>query len=70
MFRNTITGTANWFSPEIAKGVFYSKEVDVWAFGCVAYELAMGQPPFNVLARDNQSLFQAILHEEIPQIGP
>ena len=42
MFRNSLKGTMNWFSPEIAQGIFYSKEVDVWAFGCLAYELATG----------------------------
>ena len=32
-------------SPEWAKGVSYSKEVDIWAFGCFAYELATGKRP-------------------------
>ena len=68
MFRNSLKGTANWFSPEIAQGVYYSKEVDVWAFGCFAYELATGNPPFSDLARDNTSLFSAILTQEVPAI--
>ena len=68
MFRNSLKGTANWFSPEIAQGVYYSKEVDVWAFGCFAYELATGNPPFSDLARDNSSLFSAILTMEVPAI--
>ena len=46
MFRNSLRGTANWFSPEIAQRVYYSKEVDIWAYGCFAYELATGNPPF------------------------
>ena len=32
-------------SPEIAKGVQYSKEADVWAYGCFAYELVDGETP-------------------------
>lgn len=43
---NSIVGTSFWKSPEIIKGIPYSKEVDVWAFGCFAYELATGHPPF------------------------
>ena len=39
--------TPNWVGPEIANGVKYSKEVDVWEFGCFAYALATGDPPFS-----------------------
>lgn len=65
-FRNTKIGTSNWFSPEIAKGVYYSKEVDVWAFGCFAYELATGNPPF--VDYQNSSLLTAIQTKEITPI--
>ena len=44
--RKTQAGTPNWASPEVIKGVPYAKEVDVWSFGCFAYELATGHPPF------------------------
>ena len=46
-YRSTQRGTPSWISPEIAQGVTYSKEVDVWAFGCFAWELAEGHPPFH-----------------------
>ena len=39
-------GTTHWIAPEIKKGTLYSKSVDVWSFGCFAYELATGAPPF------------------------
>ena len=68
MFRNSMKGTKNWFSPEIAQGVFYSKEVDVWAFGCLAYELATGQPPFIQYVNNENSLFTAIQSEQIEPI--
>ena len=68
MFRNSIKGTKNWFSPEIAQGVFYSKEVDVWAFGCLAYELATGRPPFIQYVNDENSLFTALQSEQIEPI--
>ena len=66
-FRNSKKGTPSWFSPEIAQGVYYSKEVDVWAFGCFAYELATGNTPFhNYLA--GGSLISAIISQDVPAI--
>ena len=46
-YRQTRAGTPNWVAPEIAEGTIYHKSVDVWSFGCFAYELATGQPPFS-----------------------
>ncbi|KAJ4147679.1 hypothetical protein LMH87_002187 [Akanthomyces muscarius] len=49
--RTTVVGTAHWMAPELlgsgSRGVAasYGSEVDVWAFGALAYELAMGHPP-------------------------
>ena len=37
----------------------YSKEIDVWSFGCFMYEAAMGHPPFNQFKKE-ESLFEAI----------
>ena len=59
-YRKTKRGTPNWVSPEIAQGVKYSKEVDVWAFGCFAHELATGYPPFSNIRRRNE-LLKAII---------
>ena len=39
-------GTPNWLAPEVILGYPYAKEIDVWAFGCVAHEMAQGEPPF------------------------
>ena len=66
MFRNSRIGTVNWFSPEIVQGIYYSKEVDIWAYGCFAYELATGKPPLH--NNDVESVFDAILNDQIPQI--
>ena len=35
-YRKTQGGTMNWIAPEIAKGVRYSKQVDIWSLGCYA----------------------------------
>lgn len=66
-FRKTQRGTLNWFAPEIAQGIKYSKEVDVWAFGCFAYELATGKPPFSGI-HDRRELFHNIMNVDIPEI--
>ena len=39
-------GTPLWIAPEVLKGQPYSQIVDVYSYGCFAYELATGSPPF------------------------
>ena len=39
-FATTVTGTPYYLSPEVCTNQPYTLKSDVWAFGCVAYEIA------------------------------
>jgi NIMA (never in mitosis gene a)-related kinase len=46
-FANTFIGTPYYLSPEICEEKPYNEKSDVWAFGCILYEMATYKHPFN-----------------------
>ena len=54
-FTSTCIGTPYYMSPELFAKQNYSKEVDIWALGCVLYELITFIPPFTASNMSNLS---------------
>jgi serine/threonine protein kinase/Tol biopolymer transport system component len=59
-----ILGTAAYMSPEQARGQSVDKRTDIWAFGCVLFEMLTGRAPF---ARENTSDTLAAILEAEPE---
>ena len=66
--RNTVTGTLQWMAPELFDStVSYGTEVDIWAFGSMAYEVTSGLPP-NATTRIDLPQFGAYLKQNCPRL--
>lgn len=57
--RNSFVGTAQYVSPEILNGKPTSRATDLWALGCIMYQMISGLPPFR--AATEYLIFQKVL---------
>jgi Tol biopolymer transport system component len=58
-----ILGTAAYMAPEQAKGKVVDKRADIWAFGCVFYEMLTGRRPYQ--SDTVQELIASILRDDV-----
>src|ERR1700731_4701989 len=60
--QGVILGTAGYMSPEQARGKACDKRTDIWAFGCVLYELLAGTQAFQ--GESTTEILAAVLRGE------
>jgi hypothetical protein len=73
--RGAILGTVQYMAPEMIEGRDADARSDIWAFGCILYEMLAGSPPFD--GKTPPALIAAILGREprplpeaLPSIPP
>ncbi|KAI5961400.1 PKH1 [Candida pseudojiufengensis] len=54
----SFVGTAEYVSPELLESKYCGKPGDIWAFGCIIYQMIAGKPPFK--ATNEYLTFQKI----------
>ena len=65
--KGSIIGTFRYMAPEQLEGKEADARSDLWALGCVLYEMATGKPAFE--GKSQASLISAIMSSEPPRIS-
>jgi serine/threonine protein kinase len=60
--QGVILGTAAYMSPEQARGKSVDRRADIWAFGCVLFEMLAGRPAFS--GQDVSDILAAVIRTE------
>lgn len=63
----TNVGTPYFMAPEVCRGEAYGEKADVWAIGCILYELAILKKPFD--ADSIQGVFDKIIHKPLDLVS-
>lgn len=68
-YSDNIVGTPYYMSPEIIKGRKYDRKSDIWALGCLIYEMCALSPPFRgTTLQELMSNIRSGLYPPIPEI--
>jgi NIMA (never in mitosis gene a)-related kinase len=67
-FARTVVGTPYYMSPELVTGQKYDAKSDIWALGCVIYEMATLRPAFNSIRRSKDELDNKIKYSKPQRI--
>jgi serine/threonine protein kinase len=62
-FAKTYVGTPYYMSPELANDSYYNSKSDIWALGCLIYELCCLEPPFQ--AKSHSGLIAKIREGQV-----
>lgn len=65
---NTVVGTPYYMAPEACQSEPYTSKSDVWALGCILYELCTLKKPFE--ADNLLGLVFKIVTDEVPPLDP
>ncbi|KAI8901935.1 kinase-like domain-containing protein [Globomyces pollinis-pini] len=65
-FAKTYVGTPYYMSPELVDESHYNAKSDIWALGCLIYELSTLQPPFQ--SKSHSGLVTKIKMGKVPSI--
>jgi len=65
--KGTMVGTSQYMAPELLEGKAADARSDLWALGCVLYEMATGKRAFE--GKSQASLISAILSSEPPRVS-
>ena len=60
--QGVILGTAAYMSPEQARGKSVDKRADIWAFGCILFEMLTGKAAFS--GKDVTDILAAVIRSE------
>ncbi len=65
--KGSVVGTSQYMAPELLEGKAADSRSDLWAMGCVLYEMATGRRAFE--GKSQASLISAIMSSEPPRVS-